>query len=193
MIILPRKNTYHLALIGLPSSGKGMIGRILRDKAGYKHMPNDDVREKLFPGKKPWDLSSEEWLMLYNDVASARHLYLSNGQDVTTDSCPYNQDLRKVTLHVCPEIKEYMKSELKRYIISLNVNENELERRECSRGRTDEKSLEFRKWLSSSWEPVKSYTDELGEVPAFNYENNTRRDQELILKDLGNIMGFNLL
>jgi len=198
MLIKPgKKMLYHAALTGYPSSGKSEIGKMLADRAGYKHVSTDMIRGELLTGKSVFKLEPPEWNLIFSELQVRKHLYIREGKNVATDSCPHEKKSRRATLHVSPLLGDYLKEknrELMRYLIVLYVDGKELERRNEGKGRTDQRSRDVMEWFGEAWrEPPEDIMDEYGRVPVLRYENNTRREQKLILKDLGKYLAVELL
>jgi len=199
LIIVPeiREVLYHVALTGYPSCGKSEIGNVLSRRAGYRHVSTDMIRDELLGGKSVFELTKEDWDLLFSEFQTRKHLYLHDGKNVATDNCPLTNDERRVTMHVSPLFKEYLherNGRLMRYLVVLDTRMEELARRNEQRGRTGEASYNMLKWLKGRWEePPAVIADDSGEVPVLRYENNTPRDQQLVLKDLETRLGVTLL
>lgn len=112
---------------------------------------------------------------------------ISLGCPVVLDTNSYTDDARAFQTGVPPGLVEYLwdrGKDLRRYIVGINVYENELLRRNEERGRTDEFAHEKLKDCVSSWHPPGEIVDDQGIVTALNYGNNNPRDSILIQKDL---------
>ena len=190
------REIYLVNIVGLPSSGKTTVaGRLV--SGGYAHVSTDQVRDEMFDGKAPYELTGDQWLGLFSEFHVRKHLHLLQDENVATDNCPIDEEQRRFVAYVDPAlvglfaIKE---AELRRYMVSLVISTEEYMRRAEERGRLKTKeSVEYAKWITSAWKPVKGFSDYLGGVPVLEYENNTPEQQRAMLADLGEKLGVALL
>ncbi|MBI4896634.1 MAG: AAA family ATPase [Candidatus Aenigmarchaeota archaeon] len=179
---------YHVALVGLPSSGKSEVAQHLQDTGGFTHLSNDIVRGRIFPSEKSiFDLTWQDWIYLSAAVQADKHTLLSTGKSVVTDSCPYNDDTRRLTLYTSPFLQERLNvqgRELRRYLVQLDVDPEEILRRNVLRNRDDAESKKYMDWFLHVWNVVDSYEDAYGPVTVSRYQNNTREDQKVLIASL---------
>ena len=186
----------HVALTGLPSSGKTEIAKLMADSSDFLHISNDQIREDVLGSLPPFSQSEHSWSVLFKEFAARKHTCLASGRNVVTDNCPFTDDLRAMTMMVDPDYAAYWDetgTRFERYLVLLDVSMDEILRRNAERGRTDEQSMEYMKWMSGAWEHPDHYVDIHGEVPVLRYPNNTPEERDRLLIHLGKEIGYDLL
>ena len=185
---------FHVALIGYPSSGKTEIAERF-ENAGYRRVAND-IRKGVFGDKPPFELTDSEWISVYAEFQVRKHLHWMNSENVVSDNCSHDRETRKLIMHVSPLMHGYLEwssTEIDRYLVMLDVDIKEIILRNDAKGRNDKKSYEYMEWLSNAWEEPEPYEDEFGAVNVLRYENNTKKEQHRILRDLGKRLGLDLV
>ena len=177
---------YQISLTGLPSSGKGSIGKILGMQEGFHYLENDDIRNKVIK-KSPFELNVDEWALLYSEVNSRKHLYQNDGESVVTDGCPFTNDQKRTVLQISPVLSERLekeKIELARYLVQLDVDPEIVMERNIERGRKGPNNTQIIFNFMDCWEMPENLDDDQGPVKVLRYQNNDFTDHYHILSDL---------
>jgi hypothetical protein len=133
--------------------------------------------------------------LLYSDFAQRKALHLSRGENVATENCALDDDQRRIVMHVSPTLAMYLKEqeiELRRYLVHLDVDIEEIRRRCEAMGRGQDYGG-YITLLEQHWRKPGDLSDDYGGVTVLRYENSTESDKQLILKDLGSRLNLTLL
>jgi len=190
------KKIFSIALTGLPCSGKSEIGKILEKRAGFVRIPSDSVREKLFGDTHIKKINESQWKLVHVIYSVDRNALLLQGKSVVTESCPLDENLKRLTVYSSPYMKKFLKDKrliLDRYLIELSITKDEYRKRNDMKGRTDKESRDIGKLIADNWESVDKLSDDFGTVKVLRYPNNTMDDQKKILEHLGKIIGKPLI
>lgn len=188
-------SVYHLGVIGCPTSGKTTLSKRIEEKPGFIYFPNDGIRQNLFGKKHPLDLTSLEWTMLYSERNARKYVELLEGNHVITDSCPYNNELRRMTMQLSPYMLKKLKEkdlEVNRKLIVLDVDKDIILQRTADAGRTDKKDTDYINWFFNVWEPADGFSDQYGPIEVLTYKNNEEEDFNFMLNDLGEKLSLSL-
>ncbi len=190
------KKIFSIALTGLPCSGKSEIGKILEKRAGFVRIPSDSVREKLFGDTHIKKINESQWKLVHVIYSVDRNALLLQGNNVVTESCPLDKNLKRLTVYSSPYMKRFLKEKgivLDRYFIELSITKDEYRKRNDMKGRTDKESRDIGKFIANNWERAGKLSDDFGPVKVLRYHNNTMDDQKKILEHLGKIIGKSLI
>jgi len=190
------KKIFSIALTGLPCSGKSEIGKILEKRAGFVRIPSDSVREKLFGDTHIKKINESQWKLVHVIYSVDRNALLLQGKSVVTESCPLDENLKRLTVYSSPYMKKFLKDKrliLDRYLIELSITKDEYRKRNDMKGRTDKESKDIGKLIADNWESAGKLSDDFGTVKVLRYPNNTMDDQKKILEHLGKIIGKPLI
>jgi len=190
------KKIFSIALTGLPCSGKSEIGKILEKRAGFVRIPSDSVREKLFGDTHIKKINESQWKLVHVIYSVDRNALLLQGKSVVTESCPLDENLKRLTVYSSPYMKKFLKDKrliLDRYLIELSITKDEYRKRNDMKGRTDKESNDIGKLIADNWESAGKLSDDFGTVKVLRYPNNTMDDQKKILEHLGKIIGKPLI
>jgi predicted kinase len=185
----------HVALTGYTACGKSTLGGILRDYAAYRHIATDDIRDELFGGKSPLELTGDEWSLLYSELGASKTAYILGGENVATENCAFSDANRRMIMHVSPVLAKCLKGRnqmLRRVLVQLDADVTLIRKRTEEMGRGQE-FQDYIDWLNLFWTCPGDLSDRYGPVEVFRYDNESQKDLESIQKDLGSKLGIRLL
>lgn len=162
-----------LVLTGFPSSGKTSISEKLENY--FVCISTGLLREKIYPNKKPLEIKyPDDWEKIWDEVCLQRNEALYNDENVIIDSCAHTKYIREKFLFLPEDIEN-----VRRKLIILNTDQEEIARREKTRDRNMEKVIDA---MMTDYQDPREF--EYGDVIIEEYQNNSFGDQENIVKKI---------
>jgi hypothetical protein len=181
------KDVNLVVFTGYPHCGKSSLSGWLKGN-GYTVQSTDEITEELYPGEFVVNLPVGDIHYVIDTLIGRKNESVRKSEDTVTDTCAvdnwYRERQLTVPRHVLREL--YTNGhELQRYLVHLDVDRDELMKRNLEDPRRDREGvLEIFRRLDACWHEPESYRDDIGNLTIVKYPNNTLEDQANAMADL---------